>query len=103
MLRRADTNFRKLYGGRPIKFVEWVGNKIVHILNSADLRGSQACGRENCLPCGKVGGNWEGDEEEQVVDLEEGQGEVQHPEAQNLAPKLRGSHCWLESVMYRLV
>ena len=56
-LRKADREFVKLYGSKPIKFAERTGRKIAHALSSTDLWGKLSCGRVNCLPCGVTGGN----------------------------------------------
>ena len=63
-LKKVDESFRKTQGGAPIKFIERVGLKLKGLLSSTDLWDLSDCGRNNCLPCGGMGGNWEPRQEE---------------------------------------
>ena len=56
-VRAAGRIFTKMNGGAAMKVVERVGRKIGQVLGGTDLWGTQTCGREDCLPCGREGGN----------------------------------------------
>ena len=80
--------------------MERVGNKLARVLFSADLWGDMACGRPACLPCGKIGGNWDGKDEGHTGD----DGVAAPTPAPVPAPNAstRGPRCWTESVLYVL-